>query len=189
MEKLTLTEAALHVCGLKVWPIPRDWTGKEKELKRAEVDLLKKRMKAIEGAVDRREFGTVYRNGERSEPRDIERDKLEAFAKTQGWSELAQPAGDAAASGASRSASNSGKIEHTNTLRVLGLVALVLAQKVSKFKVGDTVNAKQVADAIEGLAADLGLKTRGLGGSAVRAKVKEAVQLVANEVLPKKKTS
>lgn len=187
MEKLNLHEATLHVCRLKVWPVPRDWTGKKKEEKRAELGLAQKRMKAIEAAVRCRKFGTMYRNGERDEARDIEVDKLEAFAKAQGWPEIAQPAGEVVGSGASHSAANAGKVEHTNTLRVLGLVALVLAQKISKFKVGDTVNAKQVADAVDSLAADLGIKARGLGASAVRAKVKEAVELVAKDSPPKKK--
>lgn len=187
-KKLTLEKATLRVCNLPVWPVPRDWVGKEKEEKRVQLALAQERKKEIEAAVFRGEFGTKYRNGEHPEARDIEPEKLDVFAKAQGWIEAApQPAGEVTGSGASRSAAGAGKVEQTNTLRVLGLVALVLAEKVKKFKKDDGINAKVVADDVETMASDLGIKVRGLGASTVRAKMKEAVELVAQEVTAKKK--
>ena len=212
MKKYTLSEAALAVCWLKSIPFLRDYDGAERAKMRDVLTKFYEVYGLIERAVVDKKLTASYYGyagyGTKSLQEyqaamqkvgdgiaeqkivDIPRSELIAFMKVVNpdW-KIPVTLGGELSESAGRGAPSAGNLEHTNTQLALGVAALLLAEKVARFKVAERPNAVQIASAIETMAGDIGLKGRGFGASALRAKIKEAVELVTKALMVKKKSS
>ena len=75
------------------------------------------------------------------------------------------------------------KKEEENTMKALGLLAIMLAEKNARYKKSDKPNASTIAAAVVELAGELKVDTNGIGVDSLRKKIAGAVKKI-NELTP-----
>lgn len=101
-------------------------------------------------------------------PPDLAAVVMEGFSKTTVPSGLSSSLGETASDG-----------EQNKLLKQIGAMALVLADKHGRYKVGDRPNANQIADAVRDILDALpDISLRGLGKSSLRESIRAGIELL-----------